>query len=344
MATVIETGIGQVNYGKQAAKGTIAVAATTTVGYNRIKHTGGGFRTGKVLSSEEYSDGNRFGSPSVFTNYVGGAVGTVTLQAQPENIGLYYAQILGSDVVTGAGDPYTHTITPSNNGGAWGTWWQKLGSAVGPEREAYWDSKISKLTQNSPRDRNVVHLEIDIAALKAAQVFTTDPAKTEDSSDPYLLTEASGALTFDGTVISEVSDSIVEVDTGIEPYYGDALAPLQLVESKGTISWSLGSMVTDDTLAKYRKAIWNTATPSAGDVPVKDVFFAVVSQAFTRSATRTATISTPKLAVDPANFEEMAPLPEGGVKELQLGGRCLKNGSTPPLSVVVLSGDATAYV
>lgn len=343
MATVIESGIGQVNYGKQSAKGTIAVAATTTVGYNRIKHVGGGFRDGKQLASEEYSDGNRFGSPTTFTNFVGGAVGTVMLQAQPENIGLFYAQILGSDVVTGASDPYTHTITGSNTGGTWGTWWQKLGSAVGPERQAFWDSKISRLVDNAPRERNVRHLELDVAALNAAQVFTTDPGKTEDTSDPYLATESQGAMTFDGTVIAEVSDSICEVNTGITPFFGDAITPAQLIEGKGSITRSFSSIVTDETLLKYHKAIYNTASPSAGTVPVKDVFYANISQVTTRSATRTATVTTPRVAIDPTEFPAMTPLPEGGELAIPFGGRALKSGATPPLTVIVLSADATTY-
>lgn len=344
MTVVIESGIGAVNYGRQTAKGTIATAATTTVGYNRLKHAGGGFKSGKALGKQEYSDGNRFGSPSVFVNYVGGNVGAVTLQAQPENIGLFYAQILGADVVTGASDPYTHTITPSNNGGAWGTWWQKLGSAVGPEREAFWDSKIKKLVQSSPRDRNVVNLELDVACLKAAEVFTTDPAKAEDSSDPYLLTEASGALTFDGTVVQEIEDSIVEIDTAMEPFYGDDEEPLQLIEGKGGINRSISAIVTDDLLGKYRKALYNSATPSAGTRPGTVVFAPSVTQVFTRSATRTATIATPKVTIEPSDFDEMAPMVDGGKRAIKFGGQCVKSGASPQITVTVLSGDATAYV
>lgn len=343
MATVIESGVGAVNYGKQTAKGTIATAASTAVGTNRIKHVGGGFKTGKVLSSEEYSDGNRVGSPTVFTNFTGGQVGTVMMQAQPENIGLFWAQILGSDIVTGASDPYTHTITDASSA-PWGTWWVKTGSAVGPVRQAWWDSKISKLTQSSPRDRNVVHLDADIASLKPAEKFTTDPAKTEDASDPYLLTEATGGLTFDSVVVSEIEDAVCEMDAGITPFYGDSHEPLQLIDGKGRITRSFDSIVTDDTLLKYYKAIYNTTTPADGDRPVKDVFYAAATHVFTRSLTRTATLTSPRIAIDPANFEELAPLPEGGKRAIRFGGQCLKDGATRPLTVTVLSADATSYV
>ena len=345
MSTVIETGVGAINYGKQSAKGTIATAATTTVGYNRLKHVGGGLKSGKKLGKENYTDGQRFPSPSVWVDRVGGDVGQITLELQPENIGLFYAQVLGSDVVTGASDPYTHTITPSNSGGTWGTWWQKVGSAVGPQREAYWDAKIKKFVQNSPRERNSVHAELDIAALKAAQAFTTDPAKTEDTSDPWLLTEASGALTFDGTVVSDIEDSIIEISTGIEAFFGDGVEPLQLIEGRDDvgISRSIQAIVTDDTLGKYRKALYNSTSPSAGDRPGGVVFAPAISQVFTRSVTRTATITNPKVAIDPANFDEMGPQPEGGKKAITFGGQCLKSGGSPQITVEVLSADATAY-
>lgn len=343
MATTIETGIGAVNYGKQSAKGTKATAATTTVGYNRLKHVGGGLKAGKTLGNQEYSDGNRFSSATTWVDKVGGDVGSLTLQAQPENIGLFYAQILGSDTVTGASDPYTHTITVSNSGGAWGTFWQLLGSSVGPVKQMFWDAKIAKLTQNSPRDRNAVNLEMDVKCLKAGEIYSTNPAKTEDASDPYLLTEAAGALTFDGTVVKEIEDSIVEIDCGTEVFWGDDTTPLQLIEKKGIITRSIEAIVTDDTLAKYYKAVYGTATPTAGNTPVGTVFAPAVSQVFTRSATRTCTITTPKVNVNPEDFPELAPMPEGGKMPIKFGGQCVKDGATPPITVVVLSADSTAY-
>lgn len=342
MATAIESGIGTLNYGKQTAKGSIATAATTTVGYNRPKWVSGQFAVRKTLGSEEYVDGQRFGSPSPFTDRVGGEIGEVTIQAQPENGGLFVAQILGSDVVTGAGDPYTHTIASSGTAGAWGTWWQKVGSTVGPERELFWDSKIGRLALDVGRDQKVMHLSLGCMALTAGQVYTTDPAKTEDTTDPFLWTEVTGAVTFDGTVISESHGETLEIDTGMEAYYGDDIAPNQLIEKKGTITRTLQTIVTDVTLAKYRKAVYNNTAPSAGDRPVKDVFTAAATTVYTKSATRTFTVSTPKIAVRPDDMV-VAPSPDGGALELSFGGQCLKSGSSAALTITALTGDATAY-
>ncbi len=336
MATAIESGVGTLNYGRQSAKGTKATAATTTVGYNRPKILSTGLKSGKTLNQEEYVDGQRFASPTMFTDRVGGNVGSVSLQVQPENAGLYPAAILGVDTVTGASDPYTHTITSAGTSGQWGTWWQKVGSAIGPVRHIFWDSKISKLTRSAKTDQKVMHYDLDIAALVAGEVFTTDAAKTEDSSDPYLWTEVSGALTFDGTVNTDINEEILTIETGIEPWYGDNITPGQLIEKKGSITYSLKSIVTDDTILKFNKAIFNATAPTAGTVPVKDVFYAAVSSVYTRSVTRTMTTTLPRVAVDPADMV-ITPLVEGGPEELVFGGPCLKSGGTPAVTIVVLA-------
>lgn len=341
MATAIDSGIGILNYGRQVAKGTKATAATTTVGYNRPKWQDGLLKTGKKLGKKEYIDGNRFASPSEYTDMVAGVVGDLTVQLQPENVGLFSAAILGVDVVTGASDPYTHTSSSAGTSGQWGTWWQKVGSAVGPQRETYWDSKIAKAVMRHNFADKLLVGELSIQALKI-EAHTVDPAKTEDASDPYLHTEATGSITFDGTVNSEVNEVIVDVDTGMEPYYGDNIFPVQLIEKKGLITISMKSIITDEGLQKYRKAIWNNIAPAAGDAPVKDVFYAAFTETLTRSATRTCTISAPKIAVNPEAMA-VAAQGEGGPVELPLGGECLKSGATPALTTVTLSGDATTY-
>jgi len=342
MSVAIESGIGSLNFGRQSAKGTPATASTTTVGYNRPKWETGHLNSNKSLGSQEYIDGQRFASPSMYVEMVGGEVGSVTLQMQPENLGLYCAQILGVDVVTGSADPWTHTISSSGVSGGWGSWAQKVGSTVGPERALYTDAKIAKMSLVSTFSEKVLKGTLDIQALSAAKTFATDWAKTEDASTPYLHTEATGSFSVDGTVISEITEAHLDVDTQMKPFFGDSVTPLQLIEGKGVITRSWKSITTDDTLLKFRKAIYGSATPATGTAPDSGVFYASMTQVFTRSATRTATITTPNVAIDPSTMD-VAPKPEGGEIELTLGGKCLKTGATPALSIVVLSGDTTTY-
>ena len=342
MSTVIESGIGQINYGRQSAKGSIATAATTTVGYNQPKWAGGHLSPNKKLGHAEYIDGQRFASPSTYTDSVGGEVGTLTVQLQPENSGLFSAAILGIDTVTGSADPYTHTITSAGTTGQWGTWWQKVGATVGPEREVFYDSKIARLQLTSTFADKVLKGDLDIQSLVAAQTYATDAAKTQDASDPYYHTEASSSFSVDATVFNEVTESMVDIDTQMKPFYGDSIAPLQLIEGKGQLTYSMKSIVTDGTLGKFRKAVYNNTAPTTGTNIDAAVFYAAMTQTFTRSATRTFTITAPRVAIDPATMN-VAPIPAGGPIELSLGGSCLKNGATPALTIVALSGDATTY-
>lgn len=341
-STAIESGIGLLNYGRQAVKGTPATAATITVGYNRPKWFDGQLGAKSTLASEEYVDGQRFASPANYTDTIGGEVGTLTIQVQAENAGLYAAQILGVDTVTGASDPFTHTITSAGSSGSWGTWWQKVGVAVGPHREMYSDSKFAKLMMVCGDKQNVMHYALDVQSVNPAQVFETDAAKTEDATDPYYYSEAEGAINFDGTVLTDVNEETLEVDTGLKPYYANGPIATQLIEGKGTIITALKSIVTDETRLKYNKALYGETAPAAGKKPIKSVFFAAVKTKYEKSATRTLTITRPRVAVDP---KEMAigPQREGGPIDISFGGQCLKEGATAALTIVALSADATTY-
>jgi hypothetical protein len=343
MANVIESGIGTLNFGKQAAKGTPALAATTTTGWNRPKWSGGVLGAKSVLGKEEYVDGLRFGSPSNYIDTIGGAVGAITIQTQAENAGLYMSQMLGTDVVTGAADPWTHTITSSTTSGGWGTWWQKVGAAVGPSRELYSDTKLTKLVMSCSDKQNVMHYAMDLASVNPAETFTTDAAKTEDATDPYYYTETEGAITFDGSVFSEVNEEMLEIDTGMKPYYGNAPIAVQLIEAKGTIIRTLKTIVTDETLKKYRKAIYGEEAPATGKKPVAKVFFAAIKTVYKKSGTRSVTFTTPKVAIKP---EEMAigAQSEGGEIPISFGGDCLKEGATAALTVVAESAEPTTFV
>jgi len=341
-AEVIESGVGTLNYGKQTAKGSIATAATVTVGYDQPKMQAGGLKVNKTSNSEEFVDGQRFGSPATFTDTIGGEVGTLTIQPQPENAGLYAAQLLGVDTVTGSVDPWTHTITSAGTSGAWATWWQKVGAAVGPNRELYSDSKIAKLVLNAADKQNVMHYGLDIQSLNPGQVYTVDPAKTQATTDPYYWTETAGAITFDGKVLSEINEEIVEIDTGLKPYNGNYIRPIQLIESKGKIISTLKTIVTNETRELYLKALYGEVAPAAGKTPVKAVYYAAAKTVYEKSATRKMTIERPKIAIDPKDMS-IPPQAEGGEIAIMFGGECLKEGATAALTIIVLSGEEKSY-
>ena len=342
MSQVIESGQGTLNYGKQSGKGTIATAATTTQVFAKPKWFDGQLGAKETLGNEEYVDGNRWGSPSEYVDTVLGEVGDLTIQAQPTTAPLYWAQLLGKDTVTGSADPWTHTITSAGTSGAYGTWWQKTGAAVGPLREAYFDTKIGKLVQTASDKQNPMHLVLSILALQL-ETYAADPAKTEDTSDPYYFPETEGFVEFDGSVSADVNEEMIEADTGAKPYWPNSIAPTQIIEGKGTIVRTIKTIITDINLKKFLKGIYGSEAPSTGSKPVKSVFYSVMKTKYEKSATRKITYESPRVAVDPKDFVIGAQR-EGGQIDISFGGQCLKGLSAEPaLTIIALSGDELSY-
>lgn len=337
----IESGIGSLWLAKQSALGARAgVTDTSTI---RPRWASGALKANKMLGQEEYVDGNRFGSPAVYADNLAGEVGSVVVQAQPETAGPLFAWILGVDTVTGAGDPWTHTMTSAGTGGKYLTIHQKVGSAIGPVRQRYWDAKIAKLMWECGQDQKTAHLTSDVQALTAAEAFGTDPTAAEATTDPFYWPEVVGAIQLDTVVTAECHGEVLEIDTKLSPYKGDNISPLALVEGKGEITRTVRTIVTDDTLANYYNALYGaTGSPASGTLPVATVYYANIDTKYTKSANRTLQIQTPRVAVKPDDLV-VAPQPEGGVVEMILGGVALKNGATPALTVIAKTGDSTTY-
>jgi hypothetical protein len=338
----IEAGVGDVWYAKQSALGTIA--ASNAAGTVHLRKVGENVLKAAVThGSEEWVDGQVFGSPQQFVDKVGGDVGSVTFQGQIETSGLMFAQVLAVDVVTGTTPDYTHTITSAGVAGPYGTWRQKAGSAIGPWRDAFWDSKVNRLVFNCGQDQKTMHLEAAIMALKAGEVFSTDPTAADSGTDSFRWDEAAGAVTIAGTAYDEIDGETLEIDRKLEPAMGQALSPIALVPGKGEINSSFSAMVTDNTIPLPKTALYGTSSPADGTRPGAGVNYLALESTYTRSSVRSLKITRPKVEMRTEDWE-IGPRAEGGKIPVTFGGRCLKSGATPAVTVVAKTGDSAAYV
>lgn len=340
MTTAIESGVGNVWQIKQAALGTIEPTGST---YKQVKKTGDkGMKAGKTYGSEEYVDGQQFSNASQFVDTIGGDVGGYIFQAQPETAGFAFAQIIGVDTVTGASDPYTHTIASGTANGPYQTVRTKTGSAVA-WRQAWHDAIVNKLTFNCGQDQKVAHIEQDFLALKSGSWQTTDPGATVASTDPFNWNEAVGAITIDAAVIPELDGETLEIDRKWDVHRGDNAVPVCFVPGKGEIMSSVSGLVTDTAIDIIQSILFGSTTPSANDAVTDDVAYIALESTYTRSADRTLKITRPKVAVKPDDFE-IFPRAEGGKIPIAFGGQCLKDGSTAALTIVAKNGDSASYV
>lgn len=342
MTAAIEAGLGHVWQAKQAALGTIT--ASNAAGMKHLRAVGDkALKAAKEHGSEEWVDGLAWGSPGVYVNTVGGEVGDLTFQAQPETTGFVFAQAIGADSVSGSGDPYTHTIETGSAAAALQTIYQKAGSSVGPWRNSFFDARINKLTWNCGQDQKIAHVTESILAMKSAQWFGTDPTASDSGTDPFQWSEVTGAVTIDGTARPEVEGETLELDRKDTIHYGDSIAPVCFIAGKGEITRTFSAIVTDGTLPILKNALYGTTSPSNGTALADTVQYAALETVYTRAADRTITITTPKVELKAADFE-IGPRAEGGKIQVAFGGRCLKDGSDPALTIVALTADSASYV
>jgi hypothetical protein len=336
----IESGTGDVWQVKQAALGTIQPPADA--GMKHLRKVGdGALRAAKTYGSEEWVDGKAWGSPGMFVDAIGGDVGDLESQGQIETGGFQFAQIIGADIVTGTGPDYTHTIASGTANGPYQTFRQKVGVAVGPWRNSFFDAKINRLTLNCGQDQKTMRLTQNVWALKAANWFTTDPTAADSGTDPFNWAEAAGAHTIDAVVFNEVDGETLVLDRKLDVHRGDSPAPVCFIPGKGTVDRTFSALLTDNTIPKIQNALYGTTTMTDGLAVNSVVNTVALESTYTRTAVRSLKITTGKVVVDPADFS-IGPRAEGGKIPVAFGGRCLESSGVV-ITVVAKSGDATAY-
>jgi hypothetical protein len=350
MTQPIEAGVGHEWQSKQTTLGTIEPSAAATMKHLR-KVGDNSLKAAKVTGSEAWIDGNAFASPAQFIDSVGGDVGGFTYQGQIATTGFQFAQVIGVDVVTGTTPDFTHTIASGNANGPYQTFYQQAGQSVGPINMSFWDALISKLTYNCGQDQKPVHLAVAVAALKAGNWFTTAPAITDattgaasdQGADTWNWNEGVGAQTIDAVAFNEIDGDTLEIDRKIGVHRGDSAAPACFIRPIGTITRTMSAIVTDNTIPKMKTALFGTASPTDGQAVSLAPSYVALKSVLTRSAVRTLSIDTPRVSINPSDWE-MGPRTGDGKTPVTFTGDCLKNGATAALTVIAKTGDSAAYV
>lgn len=337
--TPTESNVGLLVQGKQTALGT--PLAYNAAALKRLRLRESSLKPIKEIGVEPYVDGSTFPDPTPYVTRTGGEVGDATLQVQPETGGFLFAQLIGSDVVTGGSDPYTHTISSGNFQGGYQTIFQKLGSTNNMNLR-FADALISKGVWQVGQDQMVAHFTESIRALSAAW-FATDPTATDSGTDPFLWSEVTGEAKIDTVAFAEVSGEQLEIDRQLDDYMGDANAPCALVPTAGQVTRSLSAIVSNNTLPVLKDALFGSASPSDGTAVTSAIKHVDLATKYTRSASRSIEIQTSKVAVDLGDLD-LAPNPDGGAKQFTISGRCRPNGATPSVRVIAKTADSAAYV
>lgn len=343
MTMGIETGTGGLWASNQSALGTqAATSATSTLKLRKASDDT--LKSNKTHGNEPYVDGAAYDSSAAYVESVAGDVGSVTFQAQIETGAAIIARHVGVDVVTGASDPYTHTITTGAANPVQQTIREKTGVSVGPYRAVWWDAIHNKITWNCGNDQNVAHIATAVMALKAAEIGSlTDPVAADSGTDPFRWGESAGAMTIDGVAFTEIIGETLDMDRAWSTQPGDNVSPMFFVPGRGGITSTFDAAVTDTMLPQYLFALYGSATPAVGDRPTSQPVYRALKSIYTRTAvTRLLTIDRPKVELKPDDIM-IGTKPQGGLQRIAFGGRCVAGGSAAVI-VTAKTGDATAYI
>lgn len=337
MTQGIETVAGGTWWAPQASAGTIATPNAT--GSRWLKQTGeDGFKPAKTYGEEETVDGNVWSDQSSYVDTIGGDVGSATYEGQIETAAFLFARMFAVDSVSGSSDPYTHTITSGTNVPADNSVRVKTGASVGPVRQAWYDAKQKMLTLNNGQSQKILHLAPQLMAINAAEVFSTDPSATATTDDALNWSEC--VTKINDVAIDEISGDSIEIDSGIDVIRGQTAKPVCFAFGKGKINRTLSSYLTSVTLPILNNVLYGSGTPSDATAVTSAVVTAKIETLYTRSASRTLKITTPKVEIKPDDWV-FGPKAEGGAREIAFGGR-VKNDGTGLIQVVAKLGLATA--
>lgn len=274
-----------------------------------------------------------------FVPVIKGAAGSIELEVLSKGFGFWLEQCLGTVGTTGPADTtaYTHTGTVGSLLGQGFTLQvnRPLHPAGTNQAFTYEGGKVAKWS---------LYCDVDgLLMFSADLVFETGVTATALATASYPtamehLSWAGGAVTIDGTA-TPVESFKVEVDNGLmtDRYKlrSSTLRQEPVESNQREITWEL---VADfESLAQYNRAVTATATDTYEEIIATWTGPTLISGA-------ASTYPSVQVKIDQARFDSVSDINESSTEPLKqtISGRGLYDGSTSPVTVIVVNGDSTA--
>jgi hypothetical protein len=257
------------------------------------------------------------------------AIGTV---ATPNLIGLLLLGALGSDTVTGASSPYTHTITPAASLPYLTAW----GAFGGTDYAQIVDTKVSSLELSWEAAGRVTAKAslLGITPSFLASMYTE--TANEVLSSVGFFTAGGGVFSIE-SVGAQVTGGSVKIDNHVaQPVVASTVLPADVVEGKREITWSLKLLPTDTHL--FREVYFGASTLGALSGISAFPRLGAVSVQFAGPSSTTLTISSASTRFM-VEFPESSP--DGGPAELTLAGTSVLPASGPAVTATLLNSVAS---
>ncbi len=238
------TNQGSIMMGLQGEKGT---PATPTIS---IAYLDDGFSTNQQMTGLKDGGDNEYLTENMKLEHRESF--SFSVNARPDVATFLNAYMLGSSVITGAGDPYTHTITRDER--QWLTMEREL-SATAVQRLV--DCKFENVTITGESGQPI-KITVDGNALTAT-IKTTAQAASYDIEKPFMYYDGASRFKIDTTNSSHIRG--FEVRININSGGGlrdDRFKILDLPDFNYSVSCSLDIYTSD--LTRFKKVNYNAST------------------------------------------------------------------------------------
>lgn len=319
----IQRGIAEIGIAKQTAKGSAAANPTYLFGV----------QNGAVATADIVEDDLNVTSVDLMVDskdrkqVLPGAAFTTTVEESM--IGLLLMGALGTDVKTGAGDPYTHTFTPATTR-PYLTLFSRLGADYLTGTDFVVDSLEFTFDQAGRLDVKPVLKGLDLDYLASAYT-----GGTAERPKDGVFKGVSGTMSIDGAAAKIVSGSVT-INNRFDPLYiATGVLPDDLVNTQLEVRFSLNLKPNDTTL--FRKVL----TGAAGGTSVATApYYGAVNLKWVADANTDLDITTPRVAY-------MCQFPDadatGGAAEVKFEGQVVRAVSGANVTVALRNAVSTAY-
>lgn len=247
--------IADLSIGVQATQGAAAATPLT-----RAYLMGGGLAPMRDIADVEETGSGRLRSTAYVQNVR--AEGSPQFAVRPNMIVPLLWAAMGAKAVTGAGDPYSHTLTLAATQ-PYCTFWRTLGTLF----ERFVDVKIASLSFSSEAG-GVLAVTSELLGLAPAFQTAANTTATPETTNTFVHSDLAGQLLVETVAASRIRRVAITIGTGATIAYGDKVYGDAVEEGMHDIT-----IETEQTISDF--ALWNryhygTTTPSNNAAPTQD--------------------------------------------------------------------------
>lgn len=247
--------IADLSVGIQTTQGTAAVTPLA-----RCYLMGGGFGPMKDVADVEETSSGRLRNTAYVQNVR--AEGSPQFAVRPSMIPIWLYGAMGAKAVSGASDPYTHTLTLAATQ-PYLTLWRTLATLY----ERFVDVKVRSLSFESASG-GILAVTAELAGLSPAFQSAANTTATPETTNTFVHADLQGQILVETVAASRIKRVAITIGTGAEIAYGDKITGDAVEEGMQDITIETEQTIVD--WAAWNRYHYGSASPANNAPPTRD--------------------------------------------------------------------------